>query len=72
MVVHNPFAGKTGRREYVWVLMRGSVGLSGTAVLASLFLVTPVMATGTPSSDLKVEDCDWLGQADQKAIGTAP
>lgn len=71
MVVHSPLGGRTGRREYVWVLLLSRF-LSATAVLASLFLVTPVMAAGNSSPDLKVEDCDWLGQADQKAIGTAP
>ncbi len=38
---------------------------------AVLFFVTRVMAAGSPSPGLKVEDCDWFSQTDQQIIETA-
>ena len=39
---------------------------------ALLFLVTQVMAAKNPSPGLKLEDCNWFGQPNQKAREAAP
>ena len=41
-------------------------------VLAALiFFATRVMSVGSPSSSLKLEDCDWSRQPDREVIETA-
>ena len=37
---------------------------------AVLFLVTQVMAAGSPSPSLRLEDCDWFRQPNQQGIET--
>jgi len=38
---------------------------------AVLFLVTQLMAMGTPSRGLSLEECDWFRQSDKWVIETA-
>ncbi len=38
---------------------------------AVLFFVTQVMAVGSPSAGLKLEDCDWFRQPNQQEMETA-
>ena len=52
-----------GIRLYFYVLVVGA---------ALLFLAIQVMTMGNSSPDLKLEDCDWPGQPEQKVIATAP
>ena len=41
-----------------------------TGLAAVLFLVTQLMAMGSPSRGLSLEDCDWFRQSDRWVIET--